>query len=154
MQDTYLIAAAKLDGLRDPDRLRPWLYAVARNECFRRLRARGLSAPLDAAVEVTSNDQDLALDPEREELRATWWWTRCPGWAPGDREIIELNLRHVLDGDDLADALGISRSQAQALTSRARGAVRGFPGRAAGGPHRPGEMRGARRAFSRAGTGS
>ena len=69
VQDTYLIAAAKLDGLRDPDRLRPWLYAVARNECFRRLRARGLSAPLDAAVEVTSNDPDLALDPEREELR-------------------------------------------------------------------------------------
>src|SRR5215469_17066068 len=32
VQDTFVIAAAKLDGLRDPDRLRPWLYAVARNE--------------------------------------------------------------------------------------------------------------------------
>jgi hypothetical protein len=35
--DTFLIAAAKLDGLRDPDRLGPWLDAVARNECLRRL---------------------------------------------------------------------------------------------------------------------
>jgi DNA-directed RNA polymerase specialized sigma24 family protein len=35
--DTFLIAAAKLDGLRDPDRLGPWLHAVARNECLRRL---------------------------------------------------------------------------------------------------------------------
>src|SRR6266851_6471943 len=60
VQDTFLIAAAKLGGLRDPDRLRPWLYAVARNECFRRLRARGLSAPLDVAVEVTSDEPDVA----------------------------------------------------------------------------------------------
>src|SRR6266568_4418935 len=35
--DTFLVAAARLDGLRDPDRLGPWLHAVARNECLRRL---------------------------------------------------------------------------------------------------------------------
>ena len=39
VQDTFVIAAAKAGALRDPDRLRPWLYAVARNECRRRLRA-------------------------------------------------------------------------------------------------------------------
>src|ERR1035437_9486585 len=32
VQDTFLIAAAKLRGLRDPGKLRPWLYGVARNE--------------------------------------------------------------------------------------------------------------------------
>jgi len=127
VQDTYLVAAAKLGGLRDPDRLRPWLYAVARNECFRRLRARGLSAPLDAAVEVTSNDPDLALDPEREELRDLVV-DALSGLNPGDREIIELNLRHVLDGDDLADVLGVSSSQAHALTSRSRAQFEGALG--------------------------
>jgi len=50
------------------------------------------------------------------------------GLNPGDREIIELSLRHVLDGDDLADALGVSRSQAHALTSRARGQFEGSLG--------------------------
>ena len=39
--DTFLIATAKLDGLRDPDRLGPWLHAVARNECLRRLGPGG-----------------------------------------------------------------------------------------------------------------
>ena len=39
VQDTFVIAAARLGGLRDPRKLRPWLYAVARNECHRRLRA-------------------------------------------------------------------------------------------------------------------
>jgi len=127
VQDTYLVAAAKLAGLRDPDRLRPWLYSVARNECFRRLRARGLSAPLDAVVEVTSNDPGLALGPGREELRDLVV-DALSGLNPGDREIIELNLRHVLDGDDLADVLGVSSSQAHALTSRARAQFEGALG--------------------------
>ncbi len=39
--DTFLIATAKLAGLRDPDRLGPWLHAVARNECLRRLGPGG-----------------------------------------------------------------------------------------------------------------
>ena len=127
VQDTYVIAAAKLDGLREPDRLRPWLYAVARNECYRRLRARGLSAPLDAAVEVTSDEPDVELGPEREELRGLVV-DALSGLNPSDREIIELNLRHVLDGEDLADALGVSRNHAHALASRARAQFEGSLG--------------------------
>src|SRR6516165_10978935 len=33
--DTLIVAAAKLQGLRDPDQLGSWLQAVARNECLR-----------------------------------------------------------------------------------------------------------------------
>ena len=40
VQDTFLIAVSRLDGLRDPDRLDAWLHAVARNECLRRLGRR------------------------------------------------------------------------------------------------------------------
>src|SRR5258707_3379595 len=39
--DIFLIATAKLEGLRDPGRLGPWLHAVARNECLRRLGPGG-----------------------------------------------------------------------------------------------------------------
>jgi RNA polymerase sigma factor (sigma-70 family) len=127
VQDTYVIAAAKLDGLREPDRLRPWLYAVARNECYRRLRARGLSAPLDAAVEVTSDEPGVELDPEREELRYLVV-DALSGLNPSDREVIELNLRHALDGEELADALGVSRNRAQTLVSRARSQFEGALG--------------------------
>jgi RNA polymerase sigma factor (sigma-70 family) len=119
VQDTFIITAAKVGALRDRARLRPWLYAVARNECFRRLRARGLSEPLDEAGEMTSADTDPSAGPEREELRALVL-AALAGLNPGDREVIELNLRHVLDGPDLADALGVSRNQAHALASRAR----------------------------------
>ena len=48
--DTFLVAAAKLDGLRDPDRFGPWLHAVARNECLRRL-GPGAEIPADQEAE-------------------------------------------------------------------------------------------------------
>jgi RNA polymerase sigma factor (sigma-70 family) len=120
VQDTFVIAAAKLGGLRDPDRLRPWLYAVARNECHRRLRGRARQADLDEAGEVTDAGADVGEQAERGDLRRLVL-AAIGGLNPGDREVIELNLRHDLDGADLADALGVPVNQAHALASRARG---------------------------------
>ncbi|HEX3490143.1 MAG TPA: sigma-70 family RNA polymerase sigma factor [Streptosporangiaceae bacterium] len=120
VQDTFVIAAAKLGGLRDPDRLRPWLYAVARNECHRRLRGRAKQADLDEAGEVTDAGADVGEQAERGDLRRLVL-AAIGGLNPGDREVIELNLRHDLDGADLAGALGVPVNQAHALASRARG---------------------------------
>jgi RNA polymerase sigma factor (sigma-70 family) len=119
VQDTFIIAAAKVSGLREPERLRSWLYAVARNECHGRLRARAMAAPLNEAAEMIEDVADLGEDVEQAELRDLVWAT-LSGLNPGEREIIELNLRHELDGADLADALGVPRNQAHALASRAR----------------------------------
>jgi hypothetical protein len=44
VRDTFLIAAAKLEGLRDPGKLGPWLHAVARNECLRRRSTAGVTS--------------------------------------------------------------------------------------------------------------
>jgi DNA-directed RNA polymerase specialized sigma24 family protein len=41
VQDTFIIATARLQRLRDPDQLRPWLHAVARNECLRQPGSAG-----------------------------------------------------------------------------------------------------------------
>jgi RNA polymerase sigma factor (sigma-70 family) len=127
VQDTFIIAAAKAGGLGDPERFRPWLYAVARNECFGRLRAQGLSAPLDETGELAVGAPDPAAGPQRQELRALVV-AALAGLSPRDREVIELNLRHVLNGQDLADVLGVSRNQAYALLSRARAQFEGSLG--------------------------
>src|SRR5260370_31983524 len=55
VRDTFVIAACKLSVLCDPSRLRPWLHAVARNECRRRLRA-GDSMSLSAEAREVSDD--------------------------------------------------------------------------------------------------
>jgi RNA polymerase sigma factor (sigma-70 family) len=121
VQDTFLIAAAKLDGLRDPDRLRPWLYAVARNECHRRLRARARTVDLDEAGEMSDDAAaDIGSAAERADLRGLIR-AAMSGLNPGEREVIELSLRHDLEGPDLAGALGVPVNQAHALASRARG---------------------------------
>ena len=47
LQDTFVVAAATLSELSEPSKLRPWLFALARNECRRRIRPR--SATRDEA---------------------------------------------------------------------------------------------------------
>jgi RNA polymerase sigma factor (sigma-70 family) len=121
VQDAFLIAAARLGGLRDPDKLRPWLYAVARNECLRRLRAAARTvAGLDEAHDLPAASADPGLQTEQADLRELVR-DAIDGLNPGERDVIELSLGHDLDGDDLADALGVSRNHAHALLSRARG---------------------------------
>ncbi len=119
VQDTFLIATSKLGALRDPGKLRPWLYAVARNECLRRLRSGEATAPLDEAVDTPTEAPDVGDAAEQEELRELIM-AAIDGLNRGERDVIELSLLHELDGDDLADALGVPRNHAHALLSRAR----------------------------------
>jgi RNA polymerase sigma factor (sigma-70 family) len=120
LQDTFVVAARKLDGLRDRDRLRPWLYAVARNECLRRIRLRASTVELDQAGEVSDDSVDLEAGVRESEIRDLVR-SAFGGLNPGDREVLELSLRHELDGADLGAALGVSAKHAHALLSRARG---------------------------------
>ena len=115
VHDTFVIASSKLAGLREPDRLRAWLFAVTRNECHGRQSADGSVAPRHEAAETTDNVGDA--DAEQAELRAVVHAAHAALY-PGEREIVELNLRHGLDGADLADVLGMPRKQAAALAWR------------------------------------
>jgi RNA polymerase sigma factor (sigma-70 family) len=119
VQDTFLIATSKLGGLRDRGKLRSWLYAVARNECYRRLRSGEVTSALDEAVDMTAEAVDAAGAVEQAELRQLVQ-DALAGLNPGERDVIELSLVQGLDGDELADALGVSRNHAHALVSRAR----------------------------------
>jgi RNA polymerase sigma factor (sigma-70 family) len=121
VQDTFVIAASRLAGLRDQNRLRPWLYAVARNECHRRLRARAaqVATPLDAMPEVTDTSADVSGEAEREDLRMLLR-SAIRGLNAGEADLVELQLRQGLDVAEIADVLGLSRNHAHALLSRAR----------------------------------
>jgi hypothetical protein len=67
--DTFLIATVKLDGLRDPDRLGPWLHAVARNECLRRMGPGQeippeIPAAIRAAADHGGEPPEVPLPPD------------------------------------------------------------------------------------------
>ena len=121
VQDTFVIAASKLAGLRDRNRLRPWLYAVARNECRRRLREKASAATsaLDQVPEMSDESADVAEGAERAELRALLR-SAVRGLGASEQDLIQLQLRQELDVAEIAAVLGVSRNHAHALLSRAR----------------------------------
>jgi len=119
VQDTFVIAAPRLSGLRDPERLRSWLYAVARNECLRKLRSAGLQAPIDEVPDLTDEAADVTARVEEADLRALVR-DALAGVVPAEREILELQLRQGLSAGEVADVLGVSRNHAHARLSRAR----------------------------------
>ena len=122
VENTFVIAAGRLDRLRDPRKLRPWLFAVARNECHSQLRASEVGLGEDTSLPDPPADAaaDVRGRAERAELA---WLVRnaLDELSPGEREVIELDLRHDLQGADLAAVLGVPRNQAHALASHARG---------------------------------
>ena len=119
VQDTFLVATAKLRDLRDRARLRSWLYAVARNECLRRLRAGTALSALEEAADIPAETAEIGVATERAEVQQLVR-AAIDGLNPGERDVIELSLIAELDGDELAGALGVSRNHAHALLSRAR----------------------------------
>ena len=122
VQDTFCTAATRLASLRDPDKLRPWLYAIARNEALRRIRERRREQPSDALPEATSSDpspETLATRSELAELVAA----AAGGLSDRDRTVLELTYRHGMDGPELAEALGVSAATARTLTHRLRETV-------------------------------
>jgi RNA polymerase sigma factor (sigma-70 family) len=119
VQDTFLVATAKLHSLRDPAKLRAWLYAVARNECLRRLRAGNTLSALEEAADLPTTTTEIGIAAEQAELRELVR-DAIDGLNPRERDVIELSLIAELDADELADALGLSRNHAHAQLSRAR----------------------------------
>jgi RNA polymerase sigma factor (sigma-70 family) len=111
---TFVVAACRSTVLRDPDRFRPWLYALARYECQRVLHTNPKLADPTAAASPDAGTPDGGNEV-RGLVRAA-----LAGLAPDEREIIELGVRHRFYGAELVDVLGIGADQVGALQSRAR----------------------------------
>jgi RNA polymerase sigma factor (sigma-70 family) len=118
VQDTFVIAASKLGGLRDPERLRAWLFTVARNECLHRLKSRRATAVLAEIPEQPDESVDVGGEAERAESRALIR-AAVGGLNDGERDVIN-QLWHGLEIPEVAMALGVSRNHAHSLFSRAR----------------------------------
>jgi RNA polymerase sigma factor (sigma-70 family) len=118
VQDTFVIAASLLAGLRDTELLRAWVYAVARGECLRLLGARTAPAAPAQAPEVTGGGAEAGDQPERTGLRALAE-DAAAGLNPAEREIIGLHLWQGLDATEIAAMLGVSHGHAQSLVSAA-----------------------------------
>lgn len=129
VHDTILIAYERIDQLREPSKLTAWLYAICRNECHRihrRVRREGLvdEVPEHPRVHetVTVINDDPGTELDAAEARSLVE-RALPALSSGDREVLELALRHGLDSEAVADVMGVSVNNARARMSRARASL-------------------------------
>lgn len=128
---TFMTAACRLGELRELDRLRPWLYALARSECRCRAYGRAGSGPAEfASVDAGSlrdggHSSEVPQAEGCKQLAAAEFShtvivaAAMRGLSVDDREAVELCLRHQLIGLDLGDVLGMPTRRAYEAVTRA-----------------------------------
>lgn len=121
--DVFVAASAHLHRLRDPDRLRAWLFAVLRNEVYRRSDRRRRQRPVDV---TELRDMAAPTDPRAEgaalegaELGALVR-AAAAGLDERDQLLLELSVRQGLAGAELAAAVGVTAEQCHVLVHRMR----------------------------------
>lgn len=122
--DSFVLFAERLPQLRDPERLRPWLYAITRSECLRRLKARKRVAY--GGEEQLIAMADDGLGPERRAEQAALRelvWAAAAGLADRDRALLDLHLRQGLEGAELGEAMGTTAANAYVMLTRLRAQV-------------------------------
>ncbi|MEU6950180.1 sigma-70 family RNA polymerase sigma factor, partial [Streptomyces sp. NPDC046316] len=126
VQETMVRALDGLPGLRDPERFRSWLVAIAMNQIRRRWRERqnGPVPGLDRAAELADPDGDfvdltilrLGLSGQRREVaEATRWLDES------DREVLALwwlEAGGELSRAELAEALEVTPAHAAVRVQR------------------------------------
>ncbi|MCR1783917.1 sigma-70 family RNA polymerase sigma factor [Nocardioides carbamazepini] len=125
--DAFVVMAEKVGQLRDPSRLRPWLYSVVRNECLRTLRGRAREAHddewLEAMPDHGSGPEQLVADAAAQEELRELVWAAIEGLNDRDRALLDLHLRQGLDGAELAAAMDVTPQNSYVMLSRARDQV-------------------------------
>jgi len=102
---------------------RPWLYALARWACLRRLAERerregGRDEGRGSVPATASHLSDAGRAQRRRELAALAW-PEAAGTPPEQREALELAVRHGLPAHEVAAVLSLSPEAASALLSHA-----------------------------------
>ena len=124
VQDVFVKAAEKLGQLRDPDKLKPWLFAILRHEVYRRTKRRQRVRPIDpaTAAEVVAPDDTAAAGLDTVDLEELAQSVReaAAGLDARDQLVLELTARQGLEGEDLAQALGVGLGHSHVLVHRMR----------------------------------
>lgn len=126
LQDVCVRVIEKIGSLREPERFRPWLATVARNEAtaFYRRKGRQL-ASLDPG-EIDGPDGKAALPPEHlERQETTQQLLRAIGKLPEKyREVLLMACQGGMSYDEMAATLDIPVTTIQIRLVRARRMVK------------------------------
>lgn len=105
----WAIAWRKLGSVRDPDRLRPWLIAVAANEARQLMRRRGRRALREVSIEPMSEEPaGPRLDDPGERAAEIDLANAMGRLSLDDRTIVAMRYVVGLTSTEIAVAIGMS----------------------------------------------
>lgn len=119
VQDAFILAVERVGQLRDPDKVRPWLYAIVRSTAHRHYR-RANRFSMQDVPEIATGDDDVMVQGVTDHELAGLLEEAARGLSDEDREVLDLSLRHDLSAADVAAALGVSTRHASVTTERMR----------------------------------
>ncbi len=120
-QDVWLRVLRAMPGLREPARLRAWLFGIARRTVMDRLRLR-YAAPIDHALDADDLPAPEAPEPRTEELAAMH--QELAAMPVTGRETLVLFYLHELSLEQLAEVLDIPIGTVKSRLHRARRMLR------------------------------
>ncbi|MEM8903304.1 MAG: sigma-70 family RNA polymerase sigma factor [Actinomycetota bacterium] len=119
VQDAFVGAAGRIDQLREPDKLKPWLYRITRRYALAHLRGRRVE-PMGLEVTVGDATVDGPLtEAERDELRRLVD-DAAAGLEERDRVMLHLLYRHELSPEEAGEVLDMRAEQVHARSFRVR----------------------------------
>lgn len=98
----------------------PWILKIAANQALKKLRGRGLTAPLDELDIPAEERQEKRVD-DLEKVRRS-----LANLEPADRAILALHYEERLKVAEIAAALGIREGAAKVRLFRARARLMEF----------------------------
>lgn len=119
-QAAWLIAWRKLRTVREPERLRGWLVAVAANEARHVVRRRHPGS----VVELELDPPDQAAPDPADEIPRVDLVNALRRLAPDERTLIAMRYGAGFDSSEIASLLGISASGVRARLFRLMGRLR------------------------------
>jgi RNA polymerase sigma factor (sigma-70 family) len=119
LHDSLIAATEHVGRLREPERLRSWLYALVRAECMRLRDEPDRPAEGHEAPEIEDPLINEADRVQREETRQLVH-SALAGLTGRQREALDLTVRHELTTEELALVLGVSTRQSAELARQAR----------------------------------
>jgi len=119
VQDIWLRVLRALPGLRDPARLRAWMFSIAHRVIVDRLRSR-YAEPVAASVEELVDQTDLQADHlQRDEIERG-----LAALAPPEREAMVLFYLEQMPQFEIADVLCVPLGTVKSRLHRARMQIR------------------------------
>jgi RNA polymerase sigma factor (sigma-70 family) len=119
-QETWLRVLRGIASLRDPARLRPWLFGIARRVAIDRLRRQYVRAEEDATLEdLPAPEIDAGLESDLAALEAG-----VASLPLREREALALFYLRELNIEDIAVLLGVPAGTVKSRLFRARQMLR------------------------------